>query len=174
MKTLFLYVFVACALLTASCKKTEKIYDATYIHDFEIQAGTAFYFQDDWVQITDRDFWLAKYGLKASDVTSVQVRFVRLTIFYTNDRFDWVDKGYLKIAKSDTNPAPNFFEIGFNLQVPQNQGSTLDLAPDLTELKDYFLANECKLQLKLLNKLNYVTAGALQVRLSLGLGIIVG
>jgi hypothetical protein len=170
-KPIFLFFLLALCLTQPSCKKEAQGYEVSYIYDFQIPAGTGFYFEQKNTMSSLRDSWLAQHNISRDDIKSVQVRYVKYAILNSNDDFSWADKAYLKIAKADTNPNPTYFEIGFNLQIPNNQGGTLDLAPDETQLKDYFLADQFKLNTKFINKINAITPTTLQVRMSLGLTI---
>lgn len=161
-------LILAWQLALASCKPTAENYEVSYLTDFEIPAGTSLGYVNELTLDSRRDYWLAKYNITADNIEKVEVKFVRFTIFLSNDTFSWVDKGYLKIGKDVA--TPNYYEIGFNLQ-PDGTKNYLDLAPDLTELKSYFLADKFKLQIKLLNKLGIATTAPLQVRLSLGMSV---
>jgi hypothetical protein len=169
MKPIFILLFLALTLVQPACKKDDEGSEVSYIYDFQIPAGTGFFHEIKTDIDTRRDGWLSQIGISRDQVKSVQVRYVRYTIINSNDKFDWVDRAFLKIAKYDAAVAsPPYFEIGFNLQVPANQGSYLDLAPDETELKDYFLADKFRLSGKFINRTNAVTSTTTQVRLSLG------
>ena len=169
LRTAFYALLCATLLVQPACKKADEGSEVSYIYDFQIPAGTVFFHEFKTDLPSSRDGWLAQIGITAEQLKSVQVRYVRYTIVNSNDRFDWIDRAFLKIAKYDfNNPNPNYFEIGYNLQVPTNQGGTLDLAPDETELKDYFLADRFRLSGKFINRTNAVNPTTIQVRLALG------
>ncbi len=165
--TVALFLLFA-AFTLPQCTPTPQNYEVSYIEDFEIPGGTVNGYINEITVDSRRDYWLAKHNLTAAAIDKIEVKYVRYSIVLTNDNFSWVDKAYLKIGK-DT-PNPSFFEIGFNLQ-PEGQRNYLDLAPDLTELKDYFIADKFKLQMKIINKLGIATTAPLQVRLSLGMSV---
>ncbi len=168
LKNAYLFLLAIIVLIAPTCQPVNDAYEVSYIQDFEIPGGTINGFIKEISVDSRRDYWLAKHNIAASAIDKVEVKYVRFSIMFSNDNFDWVDKGYLKIGKDIT--TPSYFEIGFNLQ-PNGQNNYLDLAPDLTELKNYFLADRFKLQIKLLNKLGVATSAPLQVRLSLGMSV---
>jgi hypothetical protein len=169
LKNAYLFLLAIIMLVAPRCQPANDAYEVSYIEDFEIPGGTINGFITELSVDSRRDYWLSKHNIAANAVDKVEVKYVRFTILLSNDNFAWVDKGYLKIGKDAT--TPSYFEIGFNLQPNTTQNNYLDLAPDLTELKDYFLADRFKLQVKLLNKLGVATTAPLQVRLSLGMSV---
>ena len=161
----------AITLTQPSCKKDEESQEVSYIYDFQIPAGTGYYYELKPDMDSRRDAWLAQLNLTRDQIKSVQVRFARFTIVNSADKFDFVDRAFLKIAKYDAaNLNPSYFEIAFNLQVPNTQ-NYIDLAPDETELKDYFLADKFRLSGKFIHRNNAITSVPLQVRLSLGFSV---
>jgi hypothetical protein len=171
MKPLFFLLLCAITLTQPACKKDEQSQEVSYIYDFQIPAGTGFYHEFKTDMDSRRDAWLSQLNLTRDQIKTVQVRYARLTILNSADKFDFVDRAFLKVGKYDAAvPNPNYFEIAFNLQVPNTQ-NYIDLAPDETELKDYFLADKFRLSGKLIHRTNAITTATLQVRLSLSFSV---
>lgn len=162
-----LLLFVITSL---QCKKDTIGNDVNYNIDYEIPAGIAA-FPQTWVietpTVSDNKYWLDKFGIDRAKVKSVEVKYIHLAILNSNDNFAFVERAFARIFST---AKPSAIEIGFNENVSNTQGNTLDLVPNLTEVQDYFLGDRFTLQTRL--QARYSTTAPLQVRLSVGFRVV--
>ena len=146
------FAFAVAAVMTTGygCKKADDGKEISYTYNFEIPAGTPASYTT-YINLRDLNTnskaWLAQQGLKASDIKSVNVKSVQLAMTSGSEKFGSMEKVFLHILNT-AKPSP--IEISFNFNIPTEQDRYLDLAPDLTEIRDYFLQDLMTLQLRLI------------------------
>ncbi len=160
------WLFICLLLVTAACKKkdTEPLKEVIYTEVFELPAGISA-FESSIIEINNiasrRDYWLDFHNITTAQVKSVQVTNVTLTSI-TSAPFDFASRVILQVRND---AKPSFVEAAFNENIPFNQGADLQLIPNLTELRDYFLGDDFDLQVRILPR--NTTNSAMEIRLAM-------